>query len=183
MTDDRPSRMPGSESAFMRGMTQRRVSRRDLIKYGGATVGTLSLASILAACGGSTTPPGAATGPAVDFGAEPGSSLNFANWPLYIDTAKDENGDRVHTSLVMFEEETGIAVNYEDVINGNDSFFGKLLPQLQAGQDTGWDIIVITNGREFVNLTTNGWVDRARSVHASQLRRERRHLGQGPRVR
>ncbi len=44
------------------------------------------------------------------------------------------------------------------MINDNAGFFGELLPSLQAGQDTGWDIIVITNGREFVNLTQNGWV-------------------------
>ena len=49
-------------------------------------------------------------------------------------------------------------MNYETVINDNDSFFGKLLPQLEAGQDTGWDIIVITNGRELTALIQNEWV-------------------------
>ena len=49
-------------------------------------------------------------------------------------------------------------MNYETVINSNDSFFGKLLPQLEAGQDTGWDIIVITNGRELTALIQNEWV-------------------------
>ena len=44
------------------------------------------------------------------------------------------------------------------MINANDSFFGKLLPQLEAGQDTGWDIIVITNGRELTALIQNQWV-------------------------
>ena len=58
----------------------------------------------------------------------------------------------------MFKEETGITVNYNDEINANDAFFGELLPQLQAGQDTGRDIIVITNGREFTALIANGWV-------------------------
>jgi spermidine/putrescine transport system substrate-binding protein len=58
----------------------------------------------------------------------------------------------------MFEEETGITVNYNDEINDNAAFFGELQPQLEAGQDTGRDIIVITNGREFAILTQNGWV-------------------------
>jgi spermidine/putrescine transport system substrate-binding protein len=159
MTEERRPPAPELSAAFMRGMTQRRLSRRNLIKYGGATVGTLSLASILAACGGgdTSTTPGAQNAQ-VDFAAEPGATVNFANWPLYIDSAKDEDGNRIHPSLVGFAEDTGIDVNYQDVISSNDSFFGKLLPQLQAGQDTGWDIIVITNGRELTNLSAGGWV-------------------------
>jgi spermidine/putrescine transport system substrate-binding protein len=160
MTENRSQPDRELSSALLRGLTQRRMSRRNLIKLGGASVGTLSLASILAACGGGDTnvPGAASSGAAVDFGAEPGSTIHFANWPLYIDSAKDAQGNRVHPSLEKFSDETDIEVDYQDVINGNDSFFGKILPQLQAGQDTGWDIIVITNGREFVNLTANGWV-------------------------
>ena len=30
--------------------------------------------------------------------------LNFANWPLYIDKAKDENGERYHPSLRQFTD-------------------------------------------------------------------------------
>ena len=40
MTRDRKDIDPAFAASLMRGMTQRRVSRRDLIKYGGATVGT-----------------------------------------------------------------------------------------------------------------------------------------------
>jgi spermidine/putrescine transport system substrate-binding protein len=148
-------------SALLRGMTQRRMSRRNMIKYAGMSVGTLSLASILAACGddGGTNGTEPATGGSVDFGAEPGPEINFANWPLYIDTAKNhDTGEKYHPSLDQFKEDTGVTVNYETVINDNAAFFGELLPQLQAGQDTGWDIIVITNGREFINLTENEWV-------------------------
>jgi spermidine/putrescine transport system substrate-binding protein len=160
MTHDRRQPDPAFAGAFARGMTQRRLSRRNLIRYGGATVGTLSLASILAACGGEPAgTPEAGEGPTVDFGAEPGTEINFANWPLYIDSAKDpDTGDRIHPSLQSFTDETGITVNYNDEIQANASFFGQLLPQLQAGQDTGRDIIVITNGRELTALTVNGWV-------------------------
>ena len=162
--DDRtPQVSPEMRSALMRGMTQRRMSRRNMIKYAGMSVGSLSMASILAACGGDgTTTPGGGTsaaGGGVDFGAEPGPEINFANWPLYIDTALNKDTDqKYHPSLDMFTADTDIAVNYEVVINDNASFFGELLPSLQAGQDTGWDIIVITNGREFTALTQNGWV-------------------------
>lgn len=160
MTRDRKDIDPAFAASLMRGMTQRRVSRRDLIKYGGAAVGTLSLASIIAACGGEPAGTGGQTsGATVDFSAPPGDTINFANWPLYIDSAKDpDTGERIHPSLVSFTDDTGIAVNYNDEIQANASFFGELLPQLQAGQDTGRDIIVITNGREFTALTVNGWV-------------------------
>jgi spermidine/putrescine transport system substrate-binding protein len=156
-----PQVSPEMRSALLRGMTQRRMSRRNMIKYAGMSVGTLSLASILAACGddGGTNGTEPATGGSVDFGAEPGPEINFANWPLYIDTAKNhDTGEKYHPSLDQFKEDTGVTVNYETVINDNAAFFGELLPQLQAGQDTGWDIIVITNGREFINLTENEWV-------------------------
>ncbi len=157
MTDER-MQSPEFAASVMRGMTSRRMSRRNMIKYAGVGVGTLSMSSILAACaGGETTSP--TGGPAVDWDAAPGQEINFANWPLYIDKDKDkETGEKYYPSLRLFEEETGITVNYNDEINDNAAFFGELLPQLQAGQDTGRDIIVITNGREFTALTKNGWV-------------------------
>jgi spermidine/putrescine transport system substrate-binding protein len=160
MTRERKDIDPAFAASLMRGMTQRRVSRCDLIKYGGATVGTLSLASILAACGGETAPGSGdePSGATVDFGATPGDTVNFSNWPLYIDKGKLPDGSKGYPSLFAFQEETGISVNYNDEIQANDSFFGELLPQLQAGQDTGRDIIVITNGRELNALIVNGWL-------------------------
>ena len=161
MTEPRKDIDPGLAASWMRGMTQRRVSRRDLIKYGGASVGTLSLASILAACGddgGGTGDGETPSGSTVDFGAPPGDTINFANWPLYIDKGKLPNGEKGYPSLYEFQQQTGITVNYNDEIQANDSFFGELLPQLQAGQDTGRDIIVITNGRELNALIVNGWL-------------------------
>jgi spermidine/putrescine transport system substrate-binding protein len=160
MTKHRGQTDPAFAASLMRGMTQRRISRRDLIKYGGATVGTLSLASILAACGGETAGSGGQTAAqTVDFAAPPGPEINFTNWPLYIDQAKDKaTGQRINPSLVAFTDATGIKVNYNDEIQSNASFFGELLPQLQAGQDTGRDIIVITNGRELTALQVNGWL-------------------------
>ena len=163
MTDNRRQPDPAFANAFMRGMTQRRLSRRDLIKYGGATVGTLSLASILAACGGGDGTGGGnggtdPTGQTVDFAPRPGDTVNFSNWPLYIDKARGRRQPGRTPRSTCSREETGIAVNYNDEIKDNASFFGELLPQLQAGQDTGRDIIVITNGRELTALIANGWL-------------------------
>jgi spermidine/putrescine transport system substrate-binding protein len=165
MTEEQRPQLPGGSAAWMRGMTSRRMSRRDMIRYAGISVGSLSLASILAACGGEAAPGAnggstetSASGPTVDFTAEPGAEINFANWPLYIDKGKLPNGEKGYPSLYEFEQETGITVNYNDEIQDNAAFFGEILPQLQAGQDTGRDIIVITNGRQLNALIVNGWV-------------------------
>jgi spermidine/putrescine transport system substrate-binding protein len=166
VSDERNEMPPENEmppdlgAAFLRGMTHRRMSRRNLIRYAGMTVGSMSLASILAACGGGSSSGGTGSGGGntVDWNKPPGTEINFANWPLYIDKTKDASGNVVHPSLDSFTKATGIQVRYEEAIQDNAEFFGRLQPQLQAGQDTGWDIIVITNGREFTALTANQWV-------------------------
>ncbi len=139
-------------SALARGLTSRRMSRRNMIKLGGASVGTLSLASILAACSKEST--GASgTAPAVNFDpATAGDHINFSNWPLYMDKAHG-----TYPSLDQFTKETDITVTYSDEINDNAAFFGELQPQLQADQDTGRDIIVITNGEYLAALISRGW--------------------------
>ncbi|HYJ60204.1 MAG TPA: extracellular solute-binding protein, partial [Actinomycetota bacterium] len=157
MTTD-PTRTPGFDAAFARGMASRRMSRRGALKAGGAAVGALTMSQILAACGGNGTTSSAVAGPAVDFTAEPGPNVNFSNWPLYIDKAKDpDTGDRYSPSLAEFEDQTDVAVTYNDEINDNAQFLGELTPSLEAGQDPGRDIIVITNGRELNQILARGW--------------------------
>ena len=162
MTDEQLPRTPEFAASLMRGMTSRRTSRRNVMKYMGMSVGALSMSSILAACGGDDSGPGGSGEPAgagnmPDYDAEPGTSMNFANWPLYIDKARVD-GETVYPSLVEFTNETGITVNYEDVINDNAAFVATLTPLLSSDQGTGWDVIVVTNGREFETLKQNQWV-------------------------
>ncbi|MEU2775992.1 spermidine/putrescine ABC transporter substrate-binding protein [Streptomyces sp. NPDC007162] len=68
--------------------------------------------------------------------------VNFSNWPEYIDV--DDSG-KTHPTLDEFRKRTGITVKYTEDINDNDEFFGKVQPQLAAGQDTGRDLIVLTD--------------------------------------
>lgn len=75
-------------------------------------------------------------------GGEPEDTLNFANWPLYIDLNEEETES---PTIVEFEEATGIDVTYTEAIEDNTSFFGTIQPALAAGEDTGWDIIVMTD--------------------------------------
>src|SRR5579875_2411927 len=134
--------------AFLRGLTQRRLSRGEMLKTSAAGLGAVSLASLLAACGTSGGAGASSTG-AGGIGSttwwnkqKKGSTLNFANWPLYIDKSQ-QNGHTVHPSLQTFTKDTGIKVNYDEVIQAYESFFGKIRPSLAAGQSIGYDIIVM----------------------------------------
>ena len=123
---------------------QRRLSRRAFLVGAGrgavATGAVLSVPAILAACGiGPGGSPGASGGAAV--GGEPSGTLIFANWPLYID--QDDAGESA--TLNQFTEESGIDVDYQESIQDNQEFFGTIQPALAAGQDTGWDMIVMTD--------------------------------------
>lgn len=93
----------------------------------------LSLTSLLEACGGEE--PKAANSP------EPlpplAHELKVAQWPLYIDRAK---GGRRPT-LEAFGSETGIAVDYREIMSDNQAWYAKLYPQLSRGQPTGWDLM------------------------------------------
>jgi spermidine/putrescine transport system substrate-binding protein len=123
------------------------------IRAGGIT---LSAVLLLAACGiGPAGTPGAtddspaetagSSGAPVSGpvgGGEPEDTLNFANWPLYIDLNEDETES---PTIVEFEEATGIDVTYTEAIEDNSSFFGTVQPALAAGDDTGYDIIVMTD--------------------------------------
>jgi spermidine/putrescine transport system substrate-binding protein len=135
---------------------RRRLTRRGFLKVAGIGAGVLGLSSALAACGAGTS---TRKRPSEVFTGAPGSTINFANWPLYIDKTKDPaTGERYSPSLRGFTEQTGIAVNYKEAIQDNPIFFGKIQPQLAAGQSTGWDLIVMSNGWEFWVLVQNEWV-------------------------
>lgn len=154
----------GLADAGLNELMRRQLTRRSVLRGAGMGVAGFSLASFLAACGGDGGGPGGGggNGGGFDIGeiyAGPaGDTVKFANWPYYMDQAKDDNGDVFNPSLALFQEQTGITVDYQDVINSNEEFFGRLRPLLEGGDDTGWDIIVITNGRILTALVNNGWV-------------------------
>ena len=101
---------------------------------GGASAGASAPSS--GGAGESAAPSAEAVG-----GGEPEGELQFANWPLYIDQDDDGNSP----TIAQFEEETSIDVTYTEAIEDNNSFFGTIQPALAAGEDTGYDIIVMTD--------------------------------------
>jgi spermidine/putrescine transport system substrate-binding protein len=153
MTEQQPI-----DPALWRGLTQSRTSRRSFLRAAGAGAGAVSLSSILAACGTS----GVSTNSASENGVGSATwwsqqaetkTLNYANWPYYIDTSHGK-----HPSIDQFTQQTGIEVNYEEPINDNTSFFTKIRPDLTAGNYIGYDVIVMTNSDPpLAELIGFGW--------------------------
>ena len=156
------------DPAVMQEILRRRLTRRSMLRGAGVGVAGFSLASLLAACGddgggGNGNGNGNGTGEtgfdiAEIYAGEPGDTVRFANWPFYLDQSKDSEGNVFNPSLRQFQKDTGISVEYRDVINDNAEFFGAIQPLLAGGDDPGWDIIVITNGRYFTTLVANDWI-------------------------
>ncbi|MEU9208389.1 spermidine/putrescine ABC transporter substrate-binding protein [Streptomyces sp. NPDC048415] len=89
-------------------------------------------------------------------------TINFSNWTEYMDV---DDSEKHHPTLDAFTQRTGIKVKYTEDINDNVEFFGKIKPQLAAGQDTGRDIIVVTDWLA-ARLIRFGWVQK---LNASNL--------------
>jgi spermidine/putrescine transport system substrate-binding protein len=154
MSTDRDKLPDYMDPAFLRGLTQRRITRRTALQGAGAA----SLAAFLAACGiGSKTQVAARQNWVWDKATKAGV-LDFANWPLYMDVGQDSKGKTTYPSLTQFTKETGIRVNYSEPIQDNNSFFAKVAPELLLGRAIGYDIIVVTNGIYLTNYQNQHWL-------------------------
>ncbi|MFD7259397.1 spermidine/putrescine ABC transporter substrate-binding protein [Streptomyces sp. NPDC059874] len=140
-------------------------SRRDALRG----LGAAGLLAALAGCG----VPAAYVPEEQREGAdrsERDQSVVFSNWPLYIDT--DDEDEQSRPTLDAFSERTGIEVRYTEEINDNDEFFGKISPALMNRQETGHDLVVVSDwmAARFVHL---GW---AQKMDRSAQSNVARHL-------
>jgi spermidine/putrescine transport system substrate-binding protein len=100
-------------------------------------VAVAALALGLAACGGGGG--GGNDGETtVAEGGEAKGELTISNWPGYIDPGKGG-------TIAEYEKDSGIKVKYIEDVNDNNSFFGKLQPQLEQGESGGRSIFVVTD--------------------------------------
>ena len=135
------------DPVLARGLTQPR--RRDVLGLGGLAAAGLALAACSG--GGSPKPPVVHAQNAVArFWAaqKQHGHVNFANWPLYIDTG--------HQTLQEFTATTGITVSYAEVIQSAPSWVAKVSPIIRAGESIGYDLMVVTNGFWLSQLLTMG---------------------------
>jgi spermidine/putrescine transport system substrate-binding protein len=126
---DRGSLAPFTRRSFLRGA-------------GGATAAAL-LGPILAACSKEENG---------GYGGEPAGVVHVANWGLYLDRAQDQDGNMIRPSLFRFTDETGIQVDYREVIADAEAFYQQIAPYLASDRPTGWDVMVITNGVTMTKL-------------------------------
>jgi spermidine/putrescine transport system substrate-binding protein len=147
------------------------------------------VAAFLAACSGnagssasasaapSTAPapsatPGASATPSASAAVQtPTGPLNFANWDAYIDLTTlpgkdkklgtdDDEYDLPSPTLDEFSTKYGVKINYKNAaIDENESFMGTIRPQLVAGADTGWDLIVLTDWMAS-KVVAAGWAEK-----------------------
>ncbi|RZT59204.1 spermidine/putrescine transport system substrate-binding protein [Microcella alkaliphila] len=108
------------------------VTRRTMLAGTGASATALALA----ACAGG----GSELQPAEDR-SESDPTLNWANWPFYID--EDDNGN--YPTLEAFQEQTGISVTYNITVDDNNSYYATVRDQLALGQDIGADTVCLTD--------------------------------------
>ncbi|MFE4382682.1 PotD/PotF family extracellular solute-binding protein [Streptomyces cyaneofuscatus] len=139
-----PERLsPVQLAAMRRSLTSGRgaLTRRSLLRASG--MGALALGGIatLGACG--IPPAGRAEGAAAaDDHSAKEKEVTFSNWTEYMDVSDDEKS---RPTLEAFTKRTGIRVKYTEDINDNVEFFGKIKPQLAAGQNSGRDLICVTD--------------------------------------
>ncbi|MFJ9141665.1 ABC transporter substrate-binding protein [Streptomyces griseus] len=159
-----PERLtPVQLAAMRRSLTNGRgaLTRRSLLRASG--MGALAIGGIatLGACG--IPPAGRAEGAAAaDDHSAKEKVVNFSNWTEYMDVSEDEKS---RPTLEAFTKRTGIRVKYTEDINDNVEFFGKIKPQLAAGQDTGRDLICVTDWLA-ARIIRLGW---AQKLDASNL--------------
>ncbi|MER7047794.1 polyamine ABC transporter substrate-binding protein [Streptomyces jumonjinensis] len=144
-------------AAVRRTLTSGRsaLTRRSLLRAGGAGALALGGSAVLSACG---IPPAGREGSAEssDDRSAREKTVAFSNWTEYMDVSKDKKS---RPTLAGFTRRTGIKVKYTEDINDNVEFFGKIQPQLSAGQDTGRDLICVTDWLA-ARMIRLGWVQR-----------------------
>lgn len=100
------------------------VSRRALMR--GAAIGAAGAGALgLSACSGGG-----------------GERVTWGNWTYYLDF-DDETGK--YPTLENFQKETGINVDYIEDIDDNNTFYARIKDQLELDQDTGYDVITLTD--------------------------------------
>ncbi len=155
-----PHLAPGPDE-FRRLMASSPVSRRGFLRGAGLAGLGLGAPGLLAACGTEAAKQTAESCVSKDLSATQ-KTLHFSNWPLYIDEKKIKQGGKkvtVYPSLLKFEKESGLKVEYVADVNDNSEFFGVVRNQLADCKPTGRDIMTLTDwmAARMVNL---GWLQK-----------------------
>ena len=137
------------------------MNRRNFLRAAGLTSLAVGTPGLLAACGTKAAKQTAATCKSTDLSAKE-KTLHFSNWPLYIDEKKIKQGGKkvtVYPSLLKFEKESGLKVEYVADVNDNSEFFGVVRNQLADCKPTGRDIMTLTDWMA-ARMVDLGWIQK-----------------------
>lgn len=140
-------RVLGSDPADRRPASTRAVTRRQLLAGICRSVGAAVALPWLAGCApegldGGPTPRGPTT-------------IRVASLPLAIDRGAEGESE----TLARFAAETGIEVDHREVVGDAGAFVRSLLPRLEVGQPTGWDVVVLPTGEALATLLARGLLE------------------------
>ncbi|GAA4690303.1 spermidine/putrescine ABC transporter substrate-binding protein [Nocardioides conyzicola] len=146
------------------------LSRRGLLKAGGgvAFAGVSIAALKLPFFGVEPRKVNPADCRATDVSAKD-KRLIVSNWPAYIDPKK-----KATSTLRVFEDQTGITVDYTDDVNDNNEFYAKVKNQLGSCEPINRDMIVLTDWMA-ARMISLGWIqplDKAKvpNLHANLIK-------------
>ncbi|GAA1163916.1 spermidine/putrescine ABC transporter substrate-binding protein [Nocardioides aquiterrae] len=129
------------------------LTRRGLLQGGGAVAfAGVSLAALklpFFSVDGAEQDP--ATCRAKDL-SETDKKLVISNWPAYIDPKKNKNG-----TFQVFQDRTGITVDYTDDVNDNSEFYAKVRNQLGACEPINRDMMMLTDWMA-ARMIGLGWI-------------------------
>lgn len=150
----RSSRRGGRQPGAGGGLDRRQFLIRAGVLGGAVVIGP----GVLAACGDDDDDGSASGG----GGGGDGSQLVIANWPFYID----------EDTIPLFQDETGITVEYIEEVNDNNEWFAKYQEQLSRGDAIGRDIVVLTDwmATRMINLGYVEEIDAANVPNKANLR-------------
>ncbi len=158
---------PRLDPAVLASMARHPLTRRRFLHAAGMGAAGVSLSALLAACGGGDEGGGGGTSGATGASApaetfdwsayQETGSFTFGNWPFYMDRARVD-GEPTHPSLDKFTQDTGIEIDYEEVIQDYGSFFTQIQPILQAGDPTGYDLIMMSFPRWLPQMRDLGYL-------------------------
>ncbi len=137
------------------------MSRRTVLR-GAGVVGFLGLSAAVLELPFFGTE-GAQQDPATCFAEDVSATekqLIISNWPAYIDPRKKET-----STLQVFQNQTGITVDYTDDVNDNAEFFAKVRNQMGACEPIGRDMMMLTDWMA-ARMIGLGWIqplDRSRT--------------------
>ena len=117
------------------------VGRRGFMRGAGLAGLGLGAPALLAACGTQAAKQTADSCVSKDLSSSQ-KTLDFSNWPLYLDEKKVKRGGKkvtVYPTLEGFQKDSGIRVDYVTDVNDNSEFFGVVRNQLAACKPTGRD--------------------------------------------